>query len=53
MCKRYTDAVIQWQLDRMDYTRDKDGNWIEGEPTREDAIFLLDTIYPYPGERNQ
>lgn len=41
---KYSDDVIQWQLDRMDYTRDKDGNWIEGEPTRDDAIATLDDI---------
>lgn len=43
MCK-YTEQVIQWQLERMDCTRDADGNWIEGEPTREDAIALLDSL---------
>jgi hypothetical protein len=41
---KYPEHVIQWQLDRMDYTRDSDGNWIEGEPTREDAIALLDSL---------
>ncbi len=25
----FSDEVIQWQLERMDYTRDKDGNWID------------------------
>ncbi len=40
----FSDEVIQWQLERMDYTRDKDGNWIEGEPTREDAIYVLEQV---------
>lgn len=38
------EATIQWQLDRMDMTRDADGNWIEGEPTWEDAIAVLESL---------
>lgn len=36
-----TEEAIQWQLERMDYTRDAEGNWIEGEATRDDAIAVL------------
>ena len=41
---KYSESVIQWQLDRMDCTRDRNGNWIEGEPTREDAIAVLNEV---------
>ena len=35
---------IIWQMDRMDYTRNEKGEWIEGIPTREDAIFILTNV---------
>jgi len=44
MPDKYPEHVIQWQLERMDYTRDAEGNWIEGEPTREDAIAVLNSL---------
>lgn len=43
MCT-HSDETIQWQLDRMDMTRDAKGNWIDGTPTWADAIAVLDEV---------